>query len=259
MIIRPIIPSLLQKVIKGSVIMDTIKIKKGNVKMIAHRGLSGLETENTCAAFVAAGNRSYAGIETDIHTNPDGCFVIIHDKDTKRLLGVSHNVEQEPMSKLSSIVLPDIDGSKVRTDLHIPTLEEYLSICRKYSKIAVLEIKGLFSPESLENVVSIVKSYKLLENTVFISFDLRNLTTLKEKHPKLKMQYLTDKWDDSLPQKLKQLSMGLDIDFHQLTSERVKACHNNGVEVNCWTVNNPSDGERLCSWGVDYITSNILE
>lgn len=239
--------------------MDTIKIKKGNVRMIAHRGLSGLETENTCAAFVAAGNRSYAGIETDIHVNPDGCFVIMHDKDTKRLTGESHNVEQEPYSSLSSLVLPDVDGSMVRRDLHIPTLEEYISICRKYNKVAVLEIKGLFSPESLDKAVSVVNSFKYLKNTVFISFILNNLTTLKGKYPKVKMQYLTDKWDDSLPGKLKQLGMGLDIDYHQLAPERINACHANGIEVNCWTVNKPEEGERLASWGVDYITSNILE
>jgi glycerophosphoryl diester phosphodiesterase len=36
--------------------MNTIKFEnKGNIKMIAHRGLSGLEKENTCPAFVAAG------------------------------------------------------------------------------------------------------------------------------------------------------------------------------------------------------------
>ena len=35
--------------------MNTIKINKEHVQMIAHRGLSGLEKENTCAAFVAAG------------------------------------------------------------------------------------------------------------------------------------------------------------------------------------------------------------
>lgn len=239
--------------------MDTIKIKKGNVRMIAHRGLSGLETENTCAAFVAAGNRSYAGIETDIHVSPDGCFVIMHDKNTKRLLGVSHDIEHEPYSSLRSLVLPDIDGSMVRKDLHIPTMEEYLSICRKYNKKAILEIKGAFTPENLYKAASVVKTHKYLENTVFISFILSNLTTLKEKYPKLKMQYLADKWDDSLPAKLQQLGMGLDIYFHELTPERINACHAKGVEVNCWTVDNPSDGERLCSWGVDYITSNILE
>ena len=46
--------------------MNTIKFDKKNVKVIAHRGLSGIETENTNSAFVAAGNRSYFGIETDI-------------------------------------------------------------------------------------------------------------------------------------------------------------------------------------------------
>ena len=52
--------------------MDTIKIRAGACKMVAHRGVSGLEKENTMAAFVAAGNRSYYGIATDIHRTLDG-------------------------------------------------------------------------------------------------------------------------------------------------------------------------------------------
>ena len=31
--------------------MDTIKINKGSTKLIAHRGLSGLETENSIPAL----------------------------------------------------------------------------------------------------------------------------------------------------------------------------------------------------------------
>ena len=52
--------------------MNTIKIDKKDAKIIAHRGLSGIETENTNAAFIAAGNRSYYGIETDVHKTLDG-------------------------------------------------------------------------------------------------------------------------------------------------------------------------------------------
>lgn len=51
--------------------MDTRKFKKNSVKVIAHRGLSGIERENTNAAFVAAGNRSYYGIETDVRRTAD--------------------------------------------------------------------------------------------------------------------------------------------------------------------------------------------
>ena len=47
--------------------MNTVKIEKQNTKMVAHRGLSGLERENTCMAFVAAGNRSYWGIEVEAY------------------------------------------------------------------------------------------------------------------------------------------------------------------------------------------------
>ena len=36
--------------------MDVIRIDSKETKMVAHRGLSGLERENTCPAFVAAGN-----------------------------------------------------------------------------------------------------------------------------------------------------------------------------------------------------------
>ena len=34
--------------------MDTIKFNKKQTLVVAHRGLSGIETENTNAAFVAA-------------------------------------------------------------------------------------------------------------------------------------------------------------------------------------------------------------
>ena len=38
---------------------EPIRLHAAGTRMIAHRGLSGIERENTCAAFVAAGNRSY--------------------------------------------------------------------------------------------------------------------------------------------------------------------------------------------------------
>ena len=59
----------------------------------------------------------------------------------------------------------------------------------------------------------------------------------------------------------KLVSDKLDIDIHHasLTEERVKAMHAAGLTINCWTVDDPARGEELASWGVDQITSNILE
>ena len=75
--------------------MDTIRIDRKSTLMVAHRGVSGLEKENTLAAFIAAGNRSYYGVETDVHRTGDGKFIIIHDSNPKRVSGVSCRVENE--------------------------------------------------------------------------------------------------------------------------------------------------------------------
>ena len=73
--------------------------------MIAHRGVSGLEKENTCSAFVAAGNRSYYGIETDVHLTADGRFIICHDNDLKRVAGEDVTIENTTFDELRKIVL----------------------------------------------------------------------------------------------------------------------------------------------------------
>ena len=35
--------------------------------------------------------------------------------------------------------------------------------------------------------------------------------------------------------------------------------YENGLKVNCWTVDDKEKAEELVAWGVDFITSNILE
>lgn len=80
--------------------------------MIAHRGLSGIEKENTNAAFIAAGNRSYFGIETDVHKTVDGKFVIIHDDTTGRVAIDDLEVEKSTFETLRKLSLCDIDDKK---------------------------------------------------------------------------------------------------------------------------------------------------
>lgn len=118
--------------------------------MIAHRGVSGLERENTCAAFVAAGSRSYFGIETDVHQTADGKFIIIHDDTTTRVTGRELTVEETDFDSLRQLRLLDIVNDMPRADLCLPSPEEYISICKKYEKTAVLELKNPMPPETVK-------------------------------------------------------------------------------------------------------------
>lgn len=244
--------------------MNTIQIAKKNVKMIAHRGLSGIEAENSNAAFVAAGNRSYFGIETDVHVTRDGKFIIHHDDSIKRMTGIDKILEETDAVELSLVRLYDRnrenrETEETRSDLSLPTLGEYISICKKYGKTAVLELKRRMTPESIADIIEELFDLDYIDNTIFISFSLMNVLDVRRLLPDQKVQYLVSAWKDDLLEVLTDDHLDLDIEYHQVTPELVKLLHENGIEINCWTVDSPEMATKLVEMGVDYITSNILE
>ncbi len=239
--------------------MNTIKFDKKNALVVAHRGLSGIEKENTNAAFVAAGNRSYFGIETDVHKTLDGKYVVFHDDTTGRVAIDNMEVEKTTFDCLRSLLLTDIDGKKGRTDIRIPTLQEYIAICKKYEKVAVLELKNAFAEDEIYEIADIITEMGYLENVIFISFCLENLVFLRKKYPVQPAQFLIEEYSDSLIDTLKENNLDLDIRYTSLNADNMKKLHDAGIKVNCWTCDDPQAAEQLVAWGIDFITSNILE
>lgn len=239
--------------------MDTIKFNKGQTSVIAHRGLSGIERENTAASFIAAGNRTYYGIETDIYRTLDGHFIVNHDMTLERVAGESINVEQAALSALQNVVLFDKNGTKNRLDLHICTLQNYISICKTYEKHCVIELKSNFSEEEIKRIIDIIKDFDYLNNVTFISFAYDNLVKIRNILPNHSVQYLFSTLTDQIIDTVISDRIDVDVKFTELTKENIKVFHDAGLKVNCWTVDNQGDAERLVDWGVDYITTNILE
>ncbi len=239
--------------------MNTVKFNKKETKIVAHRGLSGIEKENTNAAFVAAGNRSYYGIETDVHKTLDGKYVVFHDDTTGRVAIDDMEVEKTTFDCLRNLLLTDIDGKKGRTDIRIPTLQEYISICKKYEKVAVLELKNAFAEEEVYEIVDIIKELDYLPNVIFISFCLENLVFLRKKYPEQAAQFLIDDYEPWLLDTLKKHNLDLDIKYTSLNADNMKELHDAGIKVNCWTCDDPVAGKNLASLGIEFITSNILE
>ncbi|MBR2459722.1 MAG: hypothetical protein IKB34_00615 [Clostridia bacterium] len=235
-----------------------IFIEPGKTKLVAHRGLSAIERENTMPAFIAAANRPYYGIETDVHITADGKFVCIHNHDTEFMSGDKLSVEETSFDTLRSLKLKDFDGSRGRIDLRIPTLAEYISVCHDYGKQSILELKGRFPKEKLSEVIGIIKDIGHLEGTTFIAFDLNNLIYLRELLPEQSAQFLISSFPDDLIDTLKAHRLDLDIHYKALTAENVALLHENGIVINTWTVDDPAKAEELISWGVDQITSNRL-
>ncbi len=152
-------------------------------------------------------------------------------------------------------MLHDHDGVR-RGDLRLSTPEEYLSICRCYGMVCVVELKSEFTDDEIARIIDIFSGY--LDKTIFISFSEANLDRVKAALPNQRCQWLTWNWTDELPAHLAAKGMGIDIAANCLSEERYKALRENGVEINTWTVDDPAEAARLVSLGVDQITTNIL-
>ena len=98
-----------------------------------------------------------------------------------------------------------------------------------------------------------------LDHVIFISFDYENLKKVRAYLPKQPCQFLA--WDssDTLIHVLSEDKIDVDIFYNSLTKEKVDALHAAGIKINCWTVDEAEDAKRLISWGVDFITSDIIE
>lgn len=241
--------------------MNTIRIQKKQTQLIAHRGLSGLEAENTLCAFVAAGNRSYFGIETDVHRTSDGQFIIVHDNDTARVAGNAqvYEVERTDYATLRSLPLLDRNGKAGRVDLRLPSLDEYIECCRNYGKICVLELKNRMEKADVGKIAEHFRAAEYLDRVIFISFCFENLADLREICPDQPLQYLTRELREDIFEAARACRIDLDTDWKSVTKEWVDRLHHAGLKLNAYTINDPEVAERFADWGVDYITTNILE
>lgn len=254
--------------------MDTIKIDKKNVKMVAHAGLFGMETANTNAGFIAAGNRSYWGVECDVRVAKDG-LVVIHNDSTEGFAPETIIMSESTVEQIQQVVLYErsffhtmedyglTPGIKApRSDLRIPTLQEYIRICKAYDKVCVTELKHAMTPETIAQVVECFREQDYLDKVVFISFFWDNLTEIRKHLPKCPVQFLTDEnhvFTDEFLDKVAACGFDLDIHIFTTTKELVDRIHEHGIKLNVWTCDWVDKAQNLVEWGVDYITSNIIE
>lgn len=254
--------------------MDTIKMHTGATKMVAHAGLMGMETSNTNAGFIAAGNRSYWGIECDVRVAKDG-MAVIHNPTTAGISPVEISVADHTIEELQRIPLYDRPffycmeaygmtpgGTETRSDLHIPSLPEYIRICKRYGKICVLELKHPMDAEAIAYVVEEYRKKDYLKGVVFISFYWENLIEVRKHLHDCPVQFLTDDkqaFTDEFLDEVAANKFDLDIHIFTTTRELVERIHARGMEVNVWTCDWPDKAADLVAWGVDYITTNVIE
>lgn len=220
-------------------------------KFIAHRGASKEKMQNTVAAFKSASESFAYGVETDVRITRDGVFVVFHDKSAARLGGRHKVIEKTDFKKVQKLKIFDKNRRH-----RIPTLIEYLQNCHLSGKVAVIEIKSNLTKEQTEKFIQIIDTEHYLLKTIFVSFNTQVLGYIRARLPEQPIQLLALKYKQQELKFLQENKFGLDIYHRQLTEERIRECHDRGIEVNCWTVNSEKRAKLLLKWGIDYITTD---
>ncbi len=226
------------------------------MKLIAHRGLSSKAPENTMPAFELAGKEQrFYGIECDIHETKDHQFVIIHDDDLKRMTGSDVLIKDLTYEEILSYTINSGKNIKQYKELKVPKFEEFIELCVFYDKVAVIEIKGVQSMESLTQLMNIVEDHPGLK-AIFISFNLNYLKFLRALNSEVELQLLLGKLSDDIIYDAKVNKIDLSLWHEELDSQKVKDLKDEGFKLAVYTVNEMKKMLKFEKMGLDYLTTD---
>ncbi len=114
-------------------------------------------------------------------------------------------------------------------------------------------------PHQVLGIAKVVEDIGWFERTTFISFSGKNLLALREGYPQADAQYLLEEVTEKDVQFMITHRLDADIRWDCVKKDLVERLHNEGLKVNCWTVDGKECARMMKECGVDYITSNILE
>lgn len=230
------------------------------MKVIAHRGFSGVYPENTMLAFKKAIEVGADGIELDVHLSKDGQVMIIHDEALKRTTGMDGVVSDYTRAELEKI-----SAGKTKNDefgfTPIPSLDEYLAFMAEHKdKITNIELKTapVYYPGIEEKTLELVRKYDLENNVIYSSFNWLSI----ERMQRLKTLSQTGLLFSGMKlynQAHIIKALGINYfhpDFNDLTDEIVKSYLDEKVGLNVWTVNEIEDMKVCLSWNIDGLITN---
>lgn len=205
--------------------------------VIAHRGASRLEPENTTAAFRKAVEVGAQGIELDARRTADGVVVVHHDAK----LPDGRVIVETPWHDL-----PD----------HVPTLGDALDACA--GAWVNIEIKN--SPQDpdfdRDDRVAVEVLAHLAERGagrwLISSFRLETVDRCHLVAPDVPTAWLTLEVGVDTPSDLVRRGHTAVHPWEPtITADVIGRCHDAGLLVNGWTCNDPARFTELASWGVD--------
>ena len=121
----------------------------------------------------------------------------------------------------------------------------------------VIEIKT--GPEILPYLQRVIKEHWKSGNISFIAFDFETIRQTKALYPELPCYYLSMFKSDFNKHMDDAVKIGLDgmnLRHNIIDRELVERCYASGLDLWCWTVNDPETALKMQELGVSAITTD---
>ena len=228
-----------------------------DVKFTAHRGFSGIAPENTLIAFEKAAENGFYAAECDVHLTKDGVWVIYHDDNIFRLTNGFKNIADATYDELQQYVIDNGVNVVDYPNQKIPTLEEYLVICKDTKIIPQIEIKN-GSLEKLKEILGLLEEYGLKDDAIIISFKSDMIKKVRTLDSDIELWYLVEEITDEAINECIENNYALAFNHKKNEADVIKKASENNIKLCSWTVDDLETLERLYNLGVKYITTNAI-
>ena len=227
-----------------------------DVKVVAHRGFSGLWPENSMIAFQKAVDLQPDAVESDLQLTADGHIVLMHDLTIDRTTDGQGVVSDMTLDELRQFKIKGATGDHQL----IPTLEEKLDIVKPTNLELRLDIKKVGLEEQL---VETIKAYGLEERATIITFFPSTLRKIKSLNKAIRTSMITThfeqvKYEDILPyiDGIEAYCCSGDYYSTAFTKRLVKRMKDDGLLLDVWTVDTEEHFNYAMKFEPDYITTN---
>ncbi|MBC8339059.1 MAG: glycerophosphodiester phosphodiesterase [Rhodospirillales bacterium] len=229
-------------------------------KVCGHRGAAGHAPENTLASIKKAASLGVRWVEFDTKLTADGVAVLFHDDDLGRTTDGAGLMAETSLADVRCLDAGSWFGEEFQGE-GVPTLEDAIRELSALGLGANVEIKP--SPGREEETARTVAEILAdrwpdgVAPPMVSSFKEDVLATVRDTAPGLERALLAFEIPGDWRERLKRLGcVALHVQAKHLMETQVRAVRGEGFALRAFTVNDPTEAEKLLAWGVDGIVSD---
>ncbi|MFK0119659.1 glycerophosphodiester phosphodiesterase [Streptomyces sp. NPDC090994] len=217
-----------------------------NFVTIGHRGVMGVEPENTLRSFVAAEQAGLDVIELDLHLSKDGALVVMHDTDVDRTTDGTGPIAGKTLAELRTL-----DAGRGE---RVPVFEEVLDAV---SLPLQAEIKDVAAARALAEVIG---ERGLAGRVEVSSFHDEAVAETGRLLPDVRTALIASRYGTDIVERAVEAGAAtVCLNIRRLTLETVELAREAELRIIGWVVNTQEHLRLARAFALDGVTTDYPE